>query len=112
MLRWLATILVIVLAPAAHAASTIQADVVVYTATASGASAGIPAARDGAKVVLVEPGQHVGGMFSGGLSQSDVRGQENLVGGLAREVYERMAKHYGKKNWQDVFNFEPHVAED
>jgi hypothetical protein len=112
MFRWLIALLVITVPSLARAVSQTQADVVVYTATASGAIASVAAARDGAKVVLVEPGRHVGGMFSGGLSQSDVNGQENLVGGLAREVYERMARHYGKNNWQDVSNFEPHVAEE
>ncbi|MCC7474820.1 MAG: FAD-dependent oxidoreductase [Pirellulales bacterium] len=94
-----------------QAARATSPDVVVYTATASGVIASVAAARHGAKVVLVEPGQHVGGMFSGGLGQSDVRGQEKLIGGLAREVYDRMARHYRKPKWQAAFNFEPHVAE-
>src|SRR4029079_5247724 len=76
-----------------------------------GALASIAATRHGAKVVLVEPGRHVGGMFSGGLSHSDVRGQEKLIGGLAQELYEGIAEHYHKKDWKEAFEFEPHVAE-
>jgi pyruvate/2-oxoglutarate dehydrogenase complex dihydrolipoamide dehydrogenase (E3) component len=61
MLRYLALFLAI--PTAAHAAHTINADVVVYTATAGGAVASVAAARQGAKVVLIEPGYHVGGML-------------------------------------------------
>jgi NADPH-dependent 2,4-dienoyl-CoA reductase/sulfur reductase-like enzyme len=34
--------------------------------------AAIAAAQEGARVALVEPGAHVGGMLTGGLSNSDV----------------------------------------
>jgi len=105
-------LLLLAMPTGARAGETIQADVVVYTATASGAMASVAAARQGAKVVLIEPGRHVGGMFSGGLGQTDVRGQRDLIGGLAKEVYQRMAVHYGKHDASEVFNFEPHVAED
>jgi len=96
----------------AASAEEITADVVVYTATASGVTAGVAAAREGMDVVLVEPGMHVGGMLSGGLGHSDVLGQENIIGGLAAEVFRRMARHYGKEAIKDAFDFEPHVAED
>ncbi|HBO46103.1 MAG TPA: FAD-dependent oxidoreductase [Planctomycetaceae bacterium] len=95
-----------------RAAETVHADVVVYTATAGGATASIAAARQGANVILLEPGRHVGGMLSGGLGQSDVRGQRDLIGGLTTEVYRRMAAHYGKVRPHEAFNFEPHVAEN
>jgi hypothetical protein len=103
--------LVLLIPTTAHAVQSIDADVVVYTATANGATASIAAARQGAKVVLLEPGRHVGGMFSGGLGHSDARGQENLIGGLAKEIYLRMAAHYGKEKASDAYEFEPHVAE-
>jgi ribulose 1,5-bisphosphate synthetase/thiazole synthase len=48
-----------------------QYDVVIYGATASGVTAAVAAARDGAKVVLIEPGKHIGGMVTGGLSHTD-----------------------------------------
>lgn len=90
----------------------LRANVVVYTATAGGVVACVAAARAGATVILLEPGRHVGGMLSGGLGNSDVHGQESLVGGLALEVYHRMATYYGVKSAQDAFAFEPHVAEE
>ena len=89
----------------------VTSDVVVYGATAGGATAAVAAARQGAKVVLIEPGRHVGGMLSGGLGHSDVVGQQNLIGGLCLEVYQRIAKHYGESDPKKAFDFEPHVAE-
>ena len=91
-------------------AEIVTADVVVYTATASGVASSVAAAREGMKVVLVEPGRHVGGMLSGGLGHSDVLGQKEIIGGLAAEVFRRMAQQYGKGDIKDAFDFEPHVA--
>jgi NADPH-dependent 2,4-dienoyl-CoA reductase/sulfur reductase-like enzyme len=39
-------------------------DVVVYGATGAGVTAAVAAAEAGARVTLVEPGRHVGGMVS------------------------------------------------
>ncbi|MEX0643295.1 MAG: FAD-dependent oxidoreductase [Pirellulales bacterium] len=104
--------LTLALTSTAPAAEIINADIVVYTATAGGVAASVAAARQGAEVVLVEPGQHIGGMFSGGLGHSDVRGQNNLIGGLAKEIYEGITAHYGRNQSQLAYDFEPHVAEN
>ncbi len=85
-----------------------SADVVVYGATAGGVLAAIAAATEGASVVLVEPGRHVGGMLTGGLSRTDVERQERLVGGFTAEVFRRIGAHYGEAA---AWRFEPHVAE-
>ena len=45
-------------------------DVVVYGATAGGVMTAVAAARQGAKVVLLEPRNQVGGMVAGGLSDN------------------------------------------
>jgi len=84
-----------------------QFDVVVYGATASGVITAIAAARQGMNVVLVGTDQHLGGMVSGGLSSSD-KGKEQVIGGIAREFFERVGKHY---NEPIEWHFEPHVAE-
>ncbi|MBA2730344.1 MAG: FAD-dependent oxidoreductase, partial [Euzebyaceae bacterium] len=42
-------------------------DLVVYGATAGGVAAATAAARQGLRVALADPTQHVGGMVSGGL---------------------------------------------
>ncbi len=86
-----------------------QFDVVVYGATAGGAMAAVAAGREGMRVALLEPGSHVGGMLSGGLSNSDVDRQQQLIGGLARAFFVAAGAHYGKPI---AWAFEPHVAEE
>jgi FAD dependent oxidoreductase len=83
-------------------------DLVIYGATAGGSMAAVAAAQSGLHVALLEPGTHVGGMVSGGLSHSDVESQEQLVGGLTRQFFSRVGLHYGKPV---AWGFEPHVAE-
>ena len=67
-----------------------RADVVVFGATPAGVTAAVSAARAGRKVVLLEPGRWVGGMMSGGLSNTDTgqRGSE-VISGLAAEFFRR-----------------------
>lgn len=88
--------------------AAVDPDLVVYGATAGGAVAAIAAAEAGLRVVLAEPGHHVGGMLTGGLSRTDIERQEDVVGGLAREVFLRIGRHYGAEHgWR----FEPKTAE-
>ena len=70
-----------------------KADVIIYGATAGGISSAISASRSGAKVILIEPGQHLGGMLTGGLSHTDY-GDRSIIGGLALEFYKRVANYY------------------
>ena len=44
--------------------------------------------------MLLEPGNHVGGMVTGGLSGTDV-GKIEVIGGMALEFYWRMGRYYG-----------------
>ncbi|MEY4300247.1 MAG: hypothetical protein RIR25_1483, partial [Verrucomicrobiota bacterium] len=71
--------------------------------------AAIAAAKHGAKVVLLTPGRHIGGILSGGLGRTDMDRQENVIGGLALEFFRKVGQHYGEPI---AWNFEPHVAED
>jgi len=84
-------------------------DVVVYGATASGTIASIAAAGEGATVLLIEPGNNVGGMVTGGLSHNDY-GDRTVIGGLALEFYKRVADYYNVPlyYWRGP---EPHVGE-
>lgn len=84
-------------------------DVCVYGATAAGVAAAVAAVEAGAAVTLVEPGRHVGGMVSGGLSWTDV-GDERALGGFARRFYAAVAAHYDAPLWS-LRGPEPHVAE-
>ena len=89
-------------------AESLSSDVIVYGGTAGGVMAALAAATDGAKVTLLEPGRHVGGMVSGGLGRTDMDRQQHLIGGMTREFFQRLGRHYGEElSWF----FEPHVAE-
>jgi FAD dependent oxidoreductase len=94
------------LAPAT--AATYSHDIVIYGATSGGVAAAIAASRSGANVGLVEPGRHVGGMLTGGLGRTDMDRQEQAIGGIAREFFERTGRHYGRPI---AWTFEPSVAE-
>jgi choline dehydrogenase-like flavoprotein len=50
------------------AATMLEADICVYGGTSGGVVAAVQAARMGRRVVLLEPGRHLGGMTSVGLS--------------------------------------------
>jgi len=108
-------------------------DVVVYGGTSSAVTAAVQAARMGKSVIVVSPDRHLGGLSSGGLGMTDT-GNKAVIGGLAREFYHRIWKHYQKPEawqWQQrseygnrgqgtpaidgaartMWVFEPHVAE-
>src|SRR4051794_41047817 len=103
-------------------------DVVVYGGTSGGVAAAVQAARLGKSVVLIEPGKHLGGLTSGGLGATDI-GNKAAIGGVSREFYQRVRKHYeDDANWKfekraefkgrghepkedTAWTFEPHVAE-
>jgi hypothetical protein len=81
-------------APAEGVAAHSVSDVVVYGATPAGITAAVAAARSGASVTLVEPSDRIGGMMSNGLSWVD-RGDTGVIGGLAREVFDRIQQIEG-----------------
>lgn len=88
-------------------AATKSFDVVVYGGTAGGVATAVAAAREGARVALLEPGKHLGGMVSGGLGWTDY-GKKEVIGGMSLEYFERVGRHY---NEAVTWHFEPHVAE-
>ena len=73
-------------------------DLVVYGGTAGGAMTAIAAACEGLRVALLEPGDHIGGMLSGGLSRTDY-GKKEVIGGYAREFYWRAGNYYGTRQY-------------
>lgn len=82
-------------------------EVAVYGGTSGGVAAAVQAARMGKQVVLIEPGKHLGGLTTGGLGATDI-GNKGAIGGIAREFYQRVGRHYGQ---DEAWKFEPHVAE-
>lgn len=97
--------------PTANAASS-RTDLVVYGGTASGVMTAYAAAREGLHVVLLEPGSHLGGMVTGGLSATDL-GHFQIIGGYARDFYMQAAAHYGVHGLDKPDNWlsEPHIDE-
>ena len=77
-------------------------DIVVYGGTSAGIVAGIQAKAMGKSVIVIEPTNREGGLTTGGLGQTDI-GNKQVIGGLAREFYARIAAYYAKPEawkWQ------------
>jgi hypothetical protein len=70
-------------------------DLVVYGATAGGIPSAVAAAQENARVIVLEPSGHVGGMLTGGLGWTD-KGIETSIGGLSRRFYQLVYEHYQK----------------
>ncbi|MCP2329425.1 hypothetical protein HDA40_007932 [Hamadaea flava] len=85
-----------------------DSDVVVYGATSGGVTAAVRAARDGHSVTLLAFDDHVGGLSSGGLGETDV-GRASTVGGLALAFYRAVGSAYGRPDVH--WRVESHVAE-
>lgn len=85
-------------------------DVVVYGGVPCGIAAAICAARAGARVLLIEPTRHVGGLSTSGINTAE---SEHMlkwtIGGFSLEFYRRLGEHYGMG--EPEFYFESSVAE-
>lgn len=114
-------LLVLGLLLVARPARAEDADVLVYGATPGGFCAAIAAAREGAKVVLLEPTAHVGGVNTGGLCFSDSNQTvRSTLLGLFEEWHQRIAADYAARGVKlpydvatkdnAVWTYEPHVA--
>jgi len=120
-------------APSAPETNSYQADVVVYGGTSAGVIAAVEVVQSGKSVILVTPDKHLGGLTAGGLGWTDT-GKKEAIGGLSRDFYHRVWKHYANEDawvWQKkgdyggrgqgtraidgskrtMWIFEPHVAE-
>lgn len=121
------------LAMPAVRAATRKADIIVYGCTSGAVTAAIQSKRMGKSVIMVCPEKHLGGLTAGGLGWTD-SGNKAVIGGLSREFYHRVWRHYDKPEawrWQKkeqygnkgqgtealdttgrtMWIFEPHVAE-
>lgn len=120
-------LLAALLLPLFACAQSHEADVVIYGGTSAGVIAAVQAAKLGKSVLLVEAGQHLGGMSVEGLGGTDIDNHKEIrnspaVGGLAREFYRRISIKYNRQERFDaiatkgikdagLWRFEPHVAE-
>ncbi len=114
--------------------SSYKADVVIYGGTSAAVAAAVQVARMGHTVIIVSPDRHLGGMSSSGLGFTDT-GNKEVIGGIAREFYQLIYKHYQDSSawkWQKrseygnkgqgnpaidgdkrtQWIFEPHAAEE
>lgn len=118
-------LLALLLSSSLSFAAVIESDLCVYGGTSGGVAAAVQAARMGKSVVIAEPGRHLGGMTSGGLSAVDI-GDPRSVGGIAREYFTNLAATVGVTlAWDKAFKgdggggpatggayaIEPHKAE-
>jgi hypothetical protein len=124
--------LALVLLAAAPALSATY-DVVIYGCTSGAVTAAVQTRKMGKSVALVCPEKHLGGLTAGGLGWTD-SGNKAVIGGLSREFYHRVWRHYAQPaawKWQPqsafgnkgqgtvaldqaartMWIFEPHVAE-
>jgi hypothetical protein len=84
-----------------------QYDIVIYGGTAAGIMAAVQAKLMGKRTVVIEQGQRIGGLTSGGLGDTDV-GMKEAIGGLSLEFYKRVARKYSQDG--ACWLFEPKVA--
>jgi hypothetical protein len=114
----------------ANSAEDTVYDLVIYGGTSGGVAAAVQARRMGKTAIVIEPGKHLGGLTSGGLGATDI-GNKAAIGGISREFFQRIKKHYADPaNWQHekpesyksgrsseqaqedaMWTFEPSVAE-
>lgn len=107
-------------------------DIVIYGASSAGIIAAVAAARRGRSVIIIEPSNHLGGLTTGGLGQTDigVEGEGGAIGGLSFDFYRKIRQHYMNdsawkyQTWNEymgrtnrlqedsegMFGFEPKVA--
>jgi hypothetical protein len=85
-------------------ADTNEPDIIVYSGVPCGIAAAITAAREGAKVVLVEPTKHVGGLSTSGINTAECEHMLKwTIGGFADEFYRRMGRHYEETKAQQTY---------
>lgn len=85
-------------------------DIVVYGGVPCGIAAAVAAAREGARVLLIEPTKHIGGLSTSGINTAE---SEHMlvwtIGGIALEFYKRLGDHY--QTGKPEFYFESSAAE-
>jgi hypothetical protein len=115
------------------AAQAADHDVVIYGGTCAAVTSAVQVKKMGKSVIIVSPDKHLGGLSGGGLGFTDT-GNKAVIGGLARDFYHRIYRHYDKhSSWvqqkkseygnkgqgtpamdgenRTMWIFEPHAAE-
>jgi hypothetical protein len=94
-LRFAAILLLVtnLFSPDTLAVEADSADLVIYGGTSAGIVAAVQASRMGRTTILVEPSEWIGGLTTGGLGWTDT-GRHSTIGGIGREFYQRVHRHY------------------
>ncbi len=86
-------ILALLLSSSLLSAASHEADIIVYGGTSASVMAAVQVKKMGKSVILVSPDKRIGGLSSGGLGFTDT-GNKAVIGGLSRDFYERIYRHY------------------
>lgn len=81
-------------------------DIVIYGATSAGIIAGYTAIKMGKTAVVIATDEHIGGLSTGGLGQTDI-GNKKAIGGQSHQFYRDLGTYYGK---EEAWTFEPKAA--
>jgi len=106
-IKWVIGVVLLYSCTANTDARKFSADIIVYGGTSSGVIAAVEAVKSGKSVILVGPDVHLGGLSASGLGYTDV-GNKAAIGGLSREFYHRVWKHYNDTTnwvWQEKSEF-------
>ena len=85
----------------------IEADVVIYGGTSAAVTTAVQVSKMGKTAIMVSPDIHLGGLSSGGLGFTDT-GKKEAIGGLSREFYHRVWRHYQQDDawvWQKMSEY-------
>lgn len=114
LITFILVLLIPVFAFAQRQVKTSSTEVLVIGGGVGGTAAAIQSARSGAKTILVEPTNMLGGMLTAaGVSCTD--GNDQLPSGMWEELRQALYKHYGRNKlntgWVSNTNFEPKVGD-
>lgn len=99
--------LLLLLSFSLSAQKNFKADVIIYGGTSAAITAAVQVKRMNHTVIIVSPDKHLGGLSSGGLGFTD-SGDKTVIGGLSKNFYERLYRHYQKPEawkWQKKEEF-------
>ncbi|WP_304233520.1 FAD-dependent oxidoreductase [Jiulongibacter sediminis] len=88
-------LLVVLYCHSLSAQKNYKADVIIYGGTSAAITAAVQVKRMNHSVIIVSPDKHLGGLSSGGLGYTD-SGDKTVIGGLSKNFYERLYRHYQK----------------
>lgn len=68
-------------------------DLVIYGGSSAAIAAAVQVKKMGGSVVVIEPGERIGGLTTGGLGRTDI-GNKQVIGGISRDFYRAVKKWY------------------